>query len=73
MTSRLDAERGGPARPIGLTWGNLEGAASPKGQVATAWFRDGAANPGTCNDSFGSRVPAAGGVTLGDGLRRRPE
>src|SRR5690606_25434931 len=34
---------------------------------ATGWFRYGTANPGACNDSFGTRAPASGRFALGGG------
>jgi MYXO-CTERM domain-containing protein len=47
---------------------NMNGSANPNGADATGWFRFGTTNPGTCNDSFGTRVPAgSGGTALGAG------
>ncbi len=45
----------------------LNGAANPNGASTLGWFRYSTASPGTCNDSFGTRVPASGGVALGSG------
>jgi hypothetical protein len=45
----------------------LNGTANPNGAATTGWFRYGTASPGTCNDSFGTRAPAAGGSALGAG------
>ncbi|MGC4122584.1 MAG: MYXO-CTERM sorting domain-containing protein [Myxococcales bacterium] len=45
----------------------LNGSANPRGTAATGWFRFDTTNPGTCNDTFGTRVPAAGGADLGSG------
>jgi hypothetical protein len=45
----------------------LEGEATPHGVDTTGWFRVGDADPGTCDDTFGARVPASGGVALGAG------
>ena len=45
----------------------LEGTANPNGETASGHFRYATTNPGTCNDSFGTRVPAAGGTPLGAG------
>jgi YHS domain-containing protein len=43
----------------------LNGAAVPRGAVATGYFRYSTTNPGTCNDTFGTRAPASGGTNLG--------
>ncbi|HNN92554.1 MAG TPA: hypothetical protein PKI03_09810, partial [Pseudomonadota bacterium] len=45
----------------------LNGSANPNGAATTAWFRMATTSPGTCNDTFGTRVPATGGTTLGGG------
>jgi hypothetical protein len=52
---------------ITTTSAQLEGAASPNGSAATGWFRYSTVNPVTCNDTFGTRAPAAGGAALGAG------
>lgn len=44
------------------------GSANPNGLDTTAWFRYATTDPGTCNDSFGTRVPATGGNALGSSL-----
>jgi hypothetical protein len=50
----------------------LNGTGNPAGTSATGWFRYAAVNPGTCSDSFGTRVPAAGGLPLGSGMSPQP-
>ncbi|MBN2193030.1 MAG: hypothetical protein JW751_09460 [Polyangiaceae bacterium] len=45
----------------------LNGSANPFGNATTGWFRYGRANPGTCNGTFGTRLPASGGTALGAG------
>jgi len=45
----------------------LNGSANPNGNATTAWFRYSLSNPGTCNDSFGTRAPGAGGTSMGSG------
>ena len=45
----------------------LNGSANPNGFLTTGWFRYSTSNPGACNDGFGVRVPASGGITLGSG------
>ena len=45
----------------------LNGQANPRGDASTGWFRFSNVNPVTCNDAFGTRVPAAGGTALGGG------
>jgi hypothetical protein len=37
----------------------LNGTVNPFGSSAFGWFRYSTANPGTCNDSFGTRAPAS--------------
>jgi hypothetical protein len=45
----------------------LNGSADPNGASTTGWFRYSATNPGSCNDTFGTRAPATGGTALGSG------
>ena len=45
----------------------LNSFVNPNGAATTAWFRYSTTDPGTCNDAFGTRVPASGGVSLGGG------
>jgi MYXO-CTERM domain-containing protein len=45
----------------------LNANANPSGGAAIGWFRYAPVNPGTCDDSFGTRIPAMGGVPLGSG------
>ena len=45
----------------------LNATANPGGDATTGWFRYGTVSPGTCNDTFGTRAPAAGGSSLGSG------
>jgi len=49
------------------TTAQLNGSANPGGAATTAWFRYATANPGTCNDTFGTRTPLADGDSLGAG------
>ncbi|MBN1770298.1 MAG: hypothetical protein JXB32_03465 [Deltaproteobacteria bacterium] len=55
------------ASGIAPTAATLNGSANPNGDPSTGWFRWSAVNPGTCNDSFGTRAPASGGTALGSG------
>src|SRR5205085_1388986 len=55
--------------PAGAT---LNGSANPRGDATTGWFRYGTSNPGTCDDSFGTRAPASAGVSLGSGAAAVP-
>ncbi|MGQ0505986.1 MAG: putative Ig domain-containing protein [Myxococcaceae bacterium] len=55
------------AGSVGGTSANLQGTGNPRGATATGWFRYSTANPGTCNDTFGTRSPGAGGTALGAG------
>src|SRR5262249_22417144 len=45
----------------------LNGAANPTGDPTPGWFRYSASNPGSCNDTFGTRAPISGGSALGAG------
>lgn len=56
-----------PATSIADTAATLNGAASPNGDNASGWFRYATTEPGTCDDTFGTRVPSDGGTTLGGG------
>src|SRR5690606_15708368 len=55
------------ATGVTSTTATLEGEANPNFAAATGWFRYSTTNPGTCNDTFGSRAPSTGGSTLGSG------
>lgn len=56
-----------PATQVTKTSATLNGSGVPNGESTTGWFRYSTAYPGTCNDTFGTRVPASGGVALGAG------
>ncbi len=45
----------------------LNGSGNPNGSSTTGWFRYSSTDPGTCNDTFGTRAPASGGSPLGAG------
>jgi hypothetical protein len=45
----------------------LNGFANPNGTPAIGWFRYSLTDPGTCDDTFGTRVPESGGTDLGSG------
>jgi YHS domain-containing protein len=49
---------------LSSTTGTFNGSANPNGAATTAWFRYATANPGVCNDAFGTRVPATGGTAI---------
>ncbi|WP_342380071.1 DUF4038 domain-containing protein [Myxococcus stipitatus] len=53
------------ASNVGASGATLNGSANPNGAQTTGWFRYSTSNPGTCNDTFGTRAPATGGVNLG--------
>ena len=53
---------------ITTTTATLNATANPNGAATTGWFRYATASPGSCNDSFGTRTPAAGGSALGAGV-----
>ncbi len=50
----------------------LNGAGTPNGEVTLGRFRYSSTNPGTCNDTFGTRVPSASGTDLGSGSSSVP-
>lgn len=56
-----------PATNITTSSATLNGLANPNGGSTTAWFRYGATDPGSCDDTFGIRIPASGGMNLGSG------
>jgi hypothetical protein len=55
------------ATSIGTTTATLNGSANPNGATSTGWFRYATTNPGTCDDTFGTRAPSSGGTALGSG------
>jgi hypothetical protein len=55
------------AASVGPSYAYLEGSGVPDGADTTAWFMYSTTNPGTCNNSFGTRVPASGSTDLGSG------
>ncbi|MBK8252377.1 MAG: hypothetical protein IPK82_06875 [Polyangiaceae bacterium] len=60
------------ATTVASTSATLNGSANPKGDAATGWFRYATTNPGTCNDTFGTRAPVSGGTALGNGSAAVP-
>lgn len=56
-----------PATSITATSVVLNGTATPNGETTTGWFRLSTTDPGTCNDTFGTRVPGTGGTGVGNG------
>src|SRR6185503_5151409 len=56
------------ATPITATTATLNGTANPNGNTTTGWFRYSSTDPGTCNDTFGTRAPGSGGSGLGSGV-----
>ncbi|QSQ26729.1 DUF4038 domain-containing protein [Pyxidicoccus parkwayensis] len=55
------------ASNVGASGASLNGSANPNGAQTTGWFRYSTTHPGSCNDTFGTRAPATGGVSLGSG------
>ncbi|MBE0676661.1 MAG: T9SS type A sorting domain-containing protein [Bacteroidales bacterium] len=55
------------ASSVSATSASLNGTAIPNGAASTGYFRFSATNPGTPDDSFGTRAPASGGSSLGSG------
>ncbi|MBP7476384.1 MAG: hypothetical protein KA810_14120, partial [Pyrinomonadaceae bacterium] len=48
------------------TTATLNGTVNPNGNATTAWFRYSSTSPGVCDDTFGTKVPAAG-LAIGSG------
>ncbi|MGC4122585.1 MAG: hypothetical protein QM765_50050 [Myxococcales bacterium] len=57
------------ASAVSNTAATLNASANPNGLAATGWFRYSLTNPGTCNDTFGTRAPSTGGELARLGLR----
>jgi hypothetical protein len=55
------------ATPVTATTATLNASGNPNGNATIGWFRYSTSSPGTCNDVFGTRTPATGGVSLGSG------
>ncbi len=53
--------------PANDTSATLVGSANPNLSAAQGWFRWGNVDPGTCDDAYGTRLPATGGTDLGAG------
>jgi MYXO-CTERM domain-containing protein len=66
-TSSTPAVTTNAATSVTATTATLNGAGDPNGSATTAWFRYATVNPGTCNDTFGTRTPTSGGTSLGSG------
>ncbi len=60
------------ASAITATGATLNGTANPKLDATTAWFRYSATDPGTCDDTFGTRAPTSGGTSMGAGNAALP-
>src|SRR5690606_31009813 len=56
-----------PATSLTTSSAVLNGTGTPGGEPTTGWFRYSTTNPGSCNDTFGPRVPTTGGTDLGTG------
>ena len=59
--------RTAPSTDLTTREATLNGAANPRGTAATGWFRYATTEPAACDDTFGTRVPATGGMALGTG------
>ncbi len=55
------------ATGVSSSGATLQGNANPNGANASGWFRYSTVNPGSANDTFGTRAPASGGAALGGG------
>ena len=60
------------ATSVTIMSATLNGSANPNGDATTGWFRYSQMNPGTCNDTFGTRAPVMGGTALGSGAMPVP-
>src|SRR5439155_20513752 len=57
---------------VGSSSATLNGSANPNLAATTGWFRYSNVNPGACDDTFGTRAPASGGIALGSGNTSSP-
>lgn len=57
----------GSATSLAGTSATLNAIGNPNLAATTGWFRYSTTDPGTANDSFGTRAPSIGGSTLGAG------
>ena len=55
------------ATSVASTSATLNGSGNPNRASTIAWFRYSTVNPGTGNDTFGTRAPTGGGSILGSG------
>lgn len=55
------------ASSISTSTALLNGTVNPNGTSTSAWFRISSTNPGSCNDTFGTRVPTSGSTNIGSG------
>jgi hypothetical protein len=60
------------ATSLTATGATLNGSANPNGASSTGWFRYSTIDPGTCDDTFGTRTPGSGGSSLGSGTSSTP-
>jgi len=61
------------ATPVTATTATLNSTITPNGSTTYGWFRYSATNPTSCNDTFGTRVPAAlPGTFIGSGTAAQP-
>ena len=67
VTPNVPAVTTTAATSVGGTFATLNGTGNPNNATASGWFRYDTSNPGTCNDTFGTRAPASGGTNLGAG------
>lgn len=61
-----------PATSVTNTTMIINGTGNPNGDTTTGWFRYSTTNPGSCNDTFGTRAPLSGGTNLGTGNTATP-
>ncbi len=57
----------GAATLVTATSASLQGTTNPNGLATSSWFRLSTTSPGSCTDSFGTRLPATGGISNGSG------
>jgi len=67
VTPNVPAVTTNAASTITSTTAYLNGTAVPNGAASTGYFRFSVTNPGTPDDSFGTRAPVSGGSSLGSG------
>jgi hypothetical protein len=57
---------------VSMTRATLKATANPNAEASTGYFRYSKDSTNLCSDTFGTRAPATGGITLGSGTSEVP-